>query len=739
MACYPWSRLNQLQQPTLEAFHFMYDANISVEVRDQLANWSISQMVNTPTNLDNPKAICDQNAATFLNQLVKKVMRMGAKYSPDIRNDLNKSAHILLELFSSNPVYLFQQLKKCLEPEFIPYPYQFILLADMEVRAVFEELHRLQVMVHENDVELSYIKTKHDYLAQERNGMQEYRAQLNMMLDENIQVQMTYLAALRQDKFNDDLQIFYGKRTALVKAFRHIILMTSQLQDKILNKYLSQWKINQRLVGIGTSANIENNLDTIQLWCESLAEIIWTMKVQLTQTNNTQLEGYNNLMETPNLMTAMKDVKSLCETLIFNSFIIEKQPPQLMKINGVFTATARLLLGKTLTIKANLPQVTVSVISELQAREIYETKKAADYSIGEVTNNVSFLEYNEATRQLSARFTKMRLQKITRMNKQRNKCVMDEKFALLFQLSLTAQHCDLVLPVWAMSCPVIVTVHACQAQQAWANIIWDNAFATIDRTPFNVPEVVCWNWLANALCVKLNGTSSHSMTVDQIHFLCEKAFGLKQRFPAPDDLAIMWSQFCKQNLPSSNYTFWEWFYQVMKLIHEHLQEFWLNGRIIGFIRREQAEQYLTKCQPGTFLLRFSETVVGGISIVFVHESNDGQRKILHVQPFTAKELSILSLADRILDLDELYYLYPDIPKHLAFQRHEMKSKPNHDTNYVAWKLQATLVLPSDDHTANNQSCNNQYQTPTTSESTWSTHDPLSFFDLKNIALLSHDV
>ncbi|XP_052888558.1 signal transducer and transcription activator-like [Anopheles moucheti] len=737
MACYPWSWLNQLEQPTLKAFRFMYDANISVEVRSQLANWIKSQMVNPPTYPDNTTAICAQHAAIFFNQLVHKVKRLGVKCSPHTMQEQNNSVNILLELFSSNPVDLYQQLKKCLEQQCISYPYKCILLADMEVSEMFKQLQRLQVMVHENDVQLCYIKTEHDYLAQEKNALQEHRAQLNTMLDEKIQIEMTYLVALRQDKFDDHLHKFCGKRTALVKALQHTIVMTGELQDKILNKYLSQWKINQRFVGIGSSAKIENNLDTIQLWCENLAEIIWNTKVHLTQAINTQLEGYNNLIEAQDLMTAMKYVTSLCETLIFNSFIVEKQPPQIMKINAIFAVTVRLLLGKTMKIKTNQPQVTVSIISELEAQELYRTKKASNHSSGEMANNVSCLKYNGVTQHLSAEFTSMRLQKIKRMHKQPNKCVMDEKFALLFQFSLSAD-CDLVLPVWAMSCPVVVTVHVSQAQQAWANIIWDNAFAEIDRTPFNVPEVVCFNWLANALSVKLNGPFGHSLAVDQMHFLCEKALGYKQPFPVPDDLAITWSQFCKENLPGSDYTFWEWFYQVMKLIHEHLHEFWLNERIIGFISRQQAEQYLSKCQPGTFLLRFSETVVGGITIAFVHESNNLLRKILHVQPFTAKELSIHSLADRILDLDELSYLYPYIPKHVAFQRHEIKSEQNYDTNYVAWKLQATLKLPSNDRVTNNQSSNNQYQMPITSESTLPTLDQVTFFDLENIGLFSHE-
>lgn len=40
----------------------------------------------------------------------------------------------------------------------------------------------------------------------------------------------------------------------------------------------------------------------------------------------------------------------------------------------------------------------------------------------------------------------------------------------------------------------------------------------------------------------------------------------------------------------------------------------------------------------------------------------------NIQPFTAKELSIRSLADCVLDLPRLHVLYPNRPKHEAFRR-----------------------------------------------------------------------
>lgn len=40
-----------------------------------------------------------------------------------------------------------------------------------------------------------------------------------------------------------------------------------------------------------------------------------------------------------------------------------------------------------------------------------------------------------------------------------------------------------------------------------------------------------------------------------------------------------------------------------------------------------------------------------------------------LQPFTAKDFQIRALGDRLSDLSHLHYLYPDIPKDVAFGKY----------------------------------------------------------------------
>ena len=45
---------------------------------------------------------------------------------------------------------------------------------------------------------------------------------------------------------------------------------------------------------------------------------------------------------------------------------------------------------------------------------------------------------------------------------------------------------------------------------------------------------------------------------------------------------------------------------------------WVDGSILGFVGRQQAEDMLSVCPPGTFMLRFSDSELGGVTIAWVH-------------------------------------------------------------------------------------------------------------------------
>lgn len=258
--------------------------------------------------------------------------------------------------------------------------------------------------------------------------------------------------------------------------------------------------------------------------------------------------------------------------------------------------------------------VNVSIISEAQALMIQNSpnESTIQYQSGEIVNCVGNLEFNPASNHLCAEFKNMQLKKVKRGGTEDK--IVDEKFALFFQAKVNVG--DMVFAVWAMSLPVVVISHAKQQIDALATVIWDNAFSELYRKPFEEPEKVKWSRLSEVLNLKFTASTGRGLTPNNLHFICEKLVRQPLEYPISGDLEISRLQFCKDPI-GVDFTFWTWFYKALELTHDHLKELWSDGLIAGFINKANTEYYLYNNQPGTFLLRFSESVLGEYKKIYI--------------------------------------------------------------------------------------------------------------------------
>ena len=131
------------------------------------------------------------------------------------------------------------------------------------------------------------------------------------------------------------------------------------IQHRVLDQELNQWKRGQQLSGNGVS--FDDNLDEIQVRCEILTETIWTIRRQLKNLSQmcSQLplgpthEGSHDRQ----IRTLIERIDKLLNNLVFKTFIVEKQPPQVLKTQTRFEATIRLLVGGKLNVDMTPPQV----------------------------------------------------------------------------------------------------------------------------------------------------------------------------------------------------------------------------------------------------------------------------------------------------------------------------------------------------------------------------------------------
>uniref|UniRef100_A0A8C6Y980 SH2 domain-containing protein n=1 Tax=Naja naja TaxID=35670 RepID=A0A8C6Y980_NAJNA len=111
---------------------------------------------------------------------------------------------------------------------------------------------------------------------------------------------------------------------------------------------------------------------------------------------------------------------------------------------------------------------------------------------------------------------------------------------------------------------------------------------------------------------------------DHYFFLAQKIFG--DNITTLEELQrchVSWSQFNKEMLPGRGFTFWQWFEGILDLTKKYLKNYWSDRLIMGFVSKQYVFNYLSNAPAGTFLLRFSDSEIGGISIAYVKYFQDG--------------------------------------------------------------------------------------------------------------------
>ncbi|XP_014206630.1 signal transducer and activator of transcription 5B isoform X2 [Copidosoma floridanum] len=698
-----WAKAQQLPPEALQKVRSVYGEHFPIEVRHFLSTW-IEEKMWADIEPDNPQ--CEQYIAnlveSFIQELETKASTLNTEDLFLTKLKLIEAAKNFRQRYSPNPTSLFKIIRHCLATELnlvsqIEQPGSVLmnmpgsrigLMMGDSVAEIAQQLEALRRRTQETGEDLRKMEQEQESFALAYHECTKLNVHLQSISSQpqtqhtiDIEKKIRRQKEQQEQHLNHKVTTLLQLRLTLAEKLKDTISKLHVLQARILDDELIRWKRDQQLAGNG--ANFINNLDAIQEWCETLAELIWLNRQQvkeverLKQRFTLEPAGVQDIL--PNLNA---QVTQLLSSLVTSTFIIEKQPPQVMKTNTRFTSTVRLLVGGKLNVHMTPPQVKVSIISEAQANSLLKSDKMANKgeASGEILNNTGTMEYHQATRQLSVSFRNMQLKKIKRAEKKGTESVMDEKFSLLFQSQFSVGGGELVFQVWTLSLPVVVIVHGNQEPHAWATVTWDNAFAEPGRVPFAVPEKVPWHQVAEALNVKFKAATNRALTDDNLRFLAEKAFRSNgSNCQDYTNLLLSWAQFCKEPLPERNFTFWEWFYSVMKLTREHLRGPWNDGYILGFVRKKQAEEMLSNCPNGTFLMRFSDSELGGVTIAWVGEQSP---EVFMLQPFTSKDFAIRSLADRLSDLHHLAYLYPDLPKDPTFSKYytpytvESQSCPN---------------------------------------------------------------
>nr|UCK81542.1 signal transducer and activator of transcription 1-alpha/beta-like protein [Arenicola marina] len=676
-----WAKVQQLVQgDSMKQLQAAYGVHFPIDVRHIFAEWIESQHWFSLEE-DNPEhdGFASQLRDTLVQMLENKANEMDSDDNFLTRLRLQETAQQFKEMYSNNPANLVRVIKTCLATEQRLVQQAENAGGDNEQasahRRISQQFDFLQRRTQDTDSVLRQLQQKQESFILKYTENNRIKAQLLQLANQpagNARLESEQRLTVQRQANDTELarkaQELLQARLQMVKEMHETCTSMSALQSHILDEQLISWKRQQQLAGNGVP--FEGGLEMLQQWCDSLADIIWQNRLQIKnfEVLRSQLP-INVPPDQQDLLPVLNtSITGLLSTLVTSTFLIEKQPPQVLKKDSRFTATIRLLVGGRLNVHMTPPTVKATIISEEQARCLLRNERDIrnEYS-GSILNNTGTMEYHQANGSLSVTFRNMTLKKIKRSEKKGNETVTEEKFSILFQSHFTLGEGELNFQVWTLSQPVVVTVHGNQECNALATILWDNAFAEPSRIPFQVPERVPWIQLAQALNTKFVHHCGSGLSPENQKYLASKLFGQADDYT---NSLVTWSQFNREQLPGRNFTFWEWFYAILKLTKDWLQGPWKDRLILGFVSKQEAQEWLLKRPKGTFLLRFSDSELGGITIAWVADDPNppNERQVWNLAPFTDKDFKIRGIGDRVKDLQNLVTLFPDIPKQVGFSK-----------------------------------------------------------------------
>uniref|UniRef100_A0A8C6KGW7 Signal transducer and activator of transcription n=1 Tax=Nothobranchius furzeri TaxID=105023 RepID=A0A8C6KGW7_NOTFU len=686
-----WIQAQQLQGDALHQMQSLYGQHFPIEVRHYLSQWLESQLWDA-IDLENPQE--EFKAKRLLDSLILELQNKAEHQVGEdgflLKIKLGHYANQLKSTYDRCPLELVRCIKHILYTEqrlireatnsSSPVGGMMDSMSQkyQQINQAFEEL-RLLTQDTEND--LRKLQHNQEYFIiqyQESLRIQAQLTSLATLPPADRQLREPALLSKRatvEAWLTREANTLQKYRLDLAEKHQKTLQLLRKQQTVILDDELIQWKRRQQLAGNGGPP--EGGLDILQSWCEKLAETIWQNRQQIRRAEHLrqQLPIPGPIEELLNELNST--ITDIISALVTSTFIIEKQPPQVLKTQTKFAATVRLLVGGKLNVHMNPPQVKATIISEQQAKALLKNENTRNESSGEILNNNCVMEYHQTTGTLSAHFRNMSLKRIKRSDRRGAESVTEEKFTILFESQFSVGSNELVFQVKTLSLPVVVIVHGSQDNNATATVLWDNAFAEAGRVPFLVPDKVLWPQLCEAINMKYKAEvqSNRGLSEENLVFLAQKAFSSTSN--NPDDyrsMTMTWSQFNRvsimqllEKIVSVTFSFNEW----ISVLPHSIKHFNHILAILGFVNKQQAQDMLMSKPNGTFLLRFSDSEIGGITIAWVAENPNkaGERMVWNLMPYTTKDFSIRSLADRISDLNHLLFLYPDRAKDEVFSKY----------------------------------------------------------------------
>ncbi|XP_056093748.1 signal transducer and activator of transcription 1-like, partial [Rhinichthys klamathensis goyatoka] len=482
------------------------------------------------------------------------------------------------------------------------------------------------------------------------------------------------------------------KTEVVIKEMANVLTLAEQIQLTLISDELPEWKKRQQMACMGGPPN--PCLDQLQSWFTVVAECLQQIRQKVQEL--VQKFTYNNDPLTLRKSQLDEQALSLFKNLISNSLVVERQPcmrthpqrPLVLKMGVQFTVKIRLLV-KLPELNCQ-PKVKISIDKGFS--EMDTVKGFRNFLL--LTNHIKVMNLDESSRCLAAEFPYLVLNEKRPSNRTNERSLSLTVYEELHLISFDTQLIlpDLCIDLLITCLPVVLINGFHMLASAWGSILWYNMLCSEPHnlTFFLNPPPVKWEQLSKVISWQFSSVTKRALNSEQLRTLADKLLGHETQ-DDPEGL-VHWKTLFSMSSSldvESGGSLLHWIYEHLQLTKSYVLSIWNDGYIMGFLSQEREKALLIDKLPGTFLLRFSESCRGGgITITWVEHSQDGEPGVHSTKPYTRADMNRIPLPNLIRDytvtageedpVNPLVYLYPDIPRDVAFGRYYTSASDGRD-------------------------------------------------------------
>lgn len=329
-----WERITS-QPAFFERIKSLYNENFPLEVRFVCAQW-IEDRFKADQIIDINDPSYEQRAANFVNSLIQQLEQEKEKINKPEEVPIKYRIEDAIRMFTQNiysPGQLYKQIYDALtyEKHFLENcsSSQQMAFMDNEAFDITEKLKSIQQLIlisqencnrYKHESEQSFlIITEYTKRANEFQHIPPGNEERRKLFNEECKLKVCQLS-----------ETVNQRRIEMYQNIRTVINLLDEVQKIVIHKRLGKWQREQALSGNGAPLPL-NALDEIQSWFESLAEMIWTTRTLIDIMRKPAQFPSDNCNEA--FESVYREVTTLLQNLIVSGFIVEKQPPQVMKTN----------------------------------------------------------------------------------------------------------------------------------------------------------------------------------------------------------------------------------------------------------------------------------------------------------------------------------------------------------------------------------------------------------------------